>query len=74
MQILHMGVFEHILSGCCVSYEGTYKYEIPKFLCSDALGITCLAKVEIDNALGCLDGDVYVAVKEFFMKYINKRK
>lgn len=51
-----------------------YKYKIKKVLGQGTFGITYLAKVVLQGQLGQLDCEVYVAIKEFFMKEINGRE
>ncbi|MCD8304571.1 MAG: protein kinase [Prevotellaceae bacterium] len=48
-----------------------YQYKIVKTLGQGSFGITYLASVKIEGALGAIDASV--AVKEFFMKDINGR-
>lgn len=45
-----------------------------KVLGQGTFGITYKAKVEMKGALGHLDSNMYVAVKEFFMKEVNGRE
>lgn len=51
-----------------------YDYKIMDVLGQGTFGITYKAKVEMKGALGRLDSNMYVAVKEFFMKEINGRE
>lgn len=51
-----------------------YDYKIMDVLGQGTFGITYKAKVEIKGALGRLDSNMYVAVKEFFMKEVNGRE
>lgn len=51
-----------------------YDYKIMKVLGQGTFGITYKAKVEMKGALGHLDSNMYVAVKEFFMKEVNGRE
>lgn len=46
---------------------------IVKTLGQGTFGITYLARVRIMGSLGSIDSDVFVAVKEFFMRQINGR-
>lgn len=48
-----------------------YDYKIMNVLGQGTFGITYKAKVEMKGALGRLDSNMYVAVKEFFMKEVN---
>lgn len=58
----------HILHG------RNYGYEIQKVLGQGSFGITYLAEVRMEGALGSLHSNVNVAVKEFFMKELNGRE
>lgn len=51
-----------------------YDYKITDVLGQGTFGITYKAKVEMKGALGRLDSNMYVAVKEFFMKEVNGRE
>lgn len=51
-----------------------YDYKIKDVLGQGTFGITYKAKVEMKGALGRLDSNMYVAVKEFFMKEVNGRE
>ncbi len=51
-----------------------YDYKIMDVLGQVTFGITYKAKVEMKGALGRLDSNMYVAVKEFFMKEVNGRE
>lgn len=51
-----------------------YDYKIMDVLGQGTFGITYKAKVEMKGALGQLDSNMYVAVKEFFMKEVNGRE
>lgn len=51
-----------------------YSYVIRKVLGQGTFGITYLASVKMSGALGTLDTEVLVAIKEFFMKEINGRE
>lgn len=50
-----------------------YDYKITSVLGQGTFGITYRAKVEMRGALGTLDSNMYVAIKEFFMKEVNGR-
>jgi len=51
-----------------------YSYTIRKVLGQGTFGITYLASVKMSGALGSLDTEVLVAIKEFFMKELNGRE
>ena len=51
----------------------SYNYTILEVLGHGTFGITYLASVKMAGALGSIDADVKVAVKEFFMQDINGR-
>lgn len=51
-----------------------YDYKIMNVLGQGTFGITYKAKVDMKGALGRLDSNMYVAVKEFFMKEVNGRE
>lgn len=51
-----------------------YDYKIMDVLGQGTFGITYKAKVEMKGALRRLDSNMYVAVKEFFMKEVNGRE
>lgn len=51
-----------------------YSYTIRKVLGQGTFGITYLASVKMSDALGTLDTEVHVAIKEFFMKELNGRE
>lgn len=57
-----------------VLHGEAYDYNIIKVLGQGTFGITYQAKVEMKGALGRLDSNMYVAVKEFFMKEVNGRE
>lgn len=52
----------------------SYSYEIVKILGQGSFGITYLASVKMAGALGTIDANIKVAIKEFFMKEINGRE
>lgn len=52
----------------------SYNYTIEKILGQGSFGITYLAKVKLQGALGILNTNMYVAIKEFFMKDICWRE
>lgn len=51
----------------------SYNYTIEHVLGHGTFGITYLAKVQMKGALGSLDANVDVAIKEFFMQDFNGR-
>ena len=55
---------------------GAYRYRIERVLGQGSFGITYLAttRVKVSGALGELEADMKVAVKEFFMKDVNGRE
>ena len=53
---------------------GAYDYEVRAVLGQGTFGITYLATVRLQGALGALDDGVKVAIKEFFMRDINGRR
>ena len=57
-----------------ILHSSQYNYKIEKVLGQGAFGITYLAKVSLQGQLGQLDSNVYVTIKEFFMKEINGRE
>lgn len=52
----------------------SYDYNIVKTLGQGTFGITYLASVKMKGALGSLDSELLVAVKEFFMRDFNGRQ
>lgn len=58
-----------------VMLHGTsYNYRIEQVLGQGSFGITYLASVKMIGALGSIDANLYVAIKEFFMREINGRE
>lgn len=51
----------------------SYEYCIEKVLGQGSFGITYLAKIKLSGALGNLQTNATVAVKEFFMRELNER-
>ncbi|MCH5311601.1 MAG: serine/threonine protein kinase [Prevotella sp.] len=51
----------------------SYQYLIEKVLGQGSFGITYLASVKMAGALGSIDANIKVAIKEFFMRDINGR-
>lgn len=55
-------------------HGASYNYRIERVLGQGTFGITYLASVKMIGALGSIDANVYVALKEFFMREINGRE
>ena len=51
----------------------SYNYQIERVLGQGSFGITYLASVKMEGALGSIDVNIKVAIKEFFMRDINGR-
>ena len=51
----------------------SYIYKIERVLGQGSFGITYLASVKMAGALGAIDANIKVAIKEFFMRDINGR-
>ena len=51
----------------------SYDYKVIRTLGQGTFGITYLASVKMKGALGSLDSELHVAVKEFFMRDFNGR-
>ena len=51
----------------------SYTYKIERVLGQGSFGITYLASVKMEGALGSIDVNIKVAIKEFFMRDINGR-
>lgn len=51
----------------------SYNYKIERVLGQGSFGITYLASVKMEGALGSIDVNIKVAIKEFFMRDINGR-
>lgn len=51
----------------------SYQYLIEKVLGQGSFGITYLASVRMSGALGSIDANIKVAIKEFFIRDINGR-
>ena len=66
--------FLNALSIGTVVNGSAYSYTIRKVLGQGTFGITYLASVKMSGALGTLDTEVFVAIKEFFMKELNGRE
>ena len=69
-----MTMYYDTLSRGSVLNGNHYNYKIEKVLGQGTFGITYLAKVSLQGQLGQLDSNVYVTIKEFFMKEINGRE
>lgn len=69
-----MDKYYNTLFSGSVLYGNQYNYKIEKVLGQGTFGITYLAKVALQGQLGQLDSNVYVTIKEFFMKEINGRE
>ena len=46
----------------------SYTYKIERVLGQGSFGITYLASVKMEGALGSIDVNIKVAIKEFFMR------
>lgn len=57
-----------------VLHGRSYDYKIIRTLGQGSFGITYLASVQMTGALGSIDVQVFVALKEFFMRDINGRE
>lgn len=57
-----------------VLHGKNYSYRIIRKLGQGSFGITYLASVKMTGTSGSLDAEIYVAVKEFFMKGYNGRE
>lgn len=51
----------------------SFVYQIDNVLGQGSFGITYLASIKINGALGSIDANVKVTVKEFFMANFNGR-
>lgn len=65
--------FDNSLQTGTVLKGTSYSYRIERTLGQGSFGITYLASVKITGALGAIDANIKVAIKEFFMKDINGR-
>ena len=55
-------------------HGNSYDYEIKHVLGQGSFGITYLADLIVKGALGSLESNIHVAIKEFFMKNVNGRQ
>ena len=69
-----MAKYINTLSQGSILHGKSYNYCIEKVLGQGSFGITYLASVKMQGALGSIDAKVKVAIKEFFMKEINGRE
>ena len=69
-----MAKYINTLSQGSTLHGKSYNYCLEKVLGQGSFGITYLASVKMQGALGSIDAKVKVAVKEFFMKEINGRE
>ena len=67
-------MYNNSLAAGTVLKGRSYSYEIVKTLGQGSFGITYLAKVRMEGSLGSIGSNMFVAVKEFFMKEINGRE
>lgn len=64
---------DYALKPGIILHGTNYNYTIEKVLGNGSFGITYLAKVQMKGALGSLDANISVAIKEFFMRDFNGR-
>ena len=69
-----MSRYINALSQGVTLHGQSYSYCIEQVLGQGSFGITYLASVRMQGALGSIDAKVKVAVKEFFMREINGRE
>ena len=69
-----MDTYSNTLPKGSILHGKSYNYCIEKVLGQGSFGITYLASVKMQGALGSIDANVKVAIKEFFMKEINGRE
>lgn len=55
-------------------HGNSYDYEIKDVLGQGSFGITYLADLIVKGALGSLESNIHVAIKEFFMRDVNGRQ
>lgn len=65
--------YDNALKRCIILQGNSYQYFIEKVLGQGSFGITYLASVKMAGALGAIDTNIKVAIKEFFMRDINGR-
>ena len=68
-----MSDFSHALTQKTILRGNAYQYQIERVLGQGSFGITYLASVKMEGALGSIDVNIKVAIKEFFMRDINGR-
>lgn len=56
-----------------ILHGAAYDYRVERVLGQGSFGITYLASLKIKGALGTIDSNVYVAIKEFYMRDVNGR-
>ena len=66
--------YRNTLAAGTLLHGGAYSYRIERVLGQGSFGITYLASVNMQGALGSIDANVKVAIKEFFMREINGRE
>lgn len=69
-----MSTYYNYLSSGTILHGNQYNYKIARVLGQGNYGITYLANLSLQGQLGQLDSNVYVTIKEFFMKEINGRE
>jgi len=68
-----MSTYYNYLSSGTILHGNQYNYKIARVLGQGNYGITYLANLSLQGQLRQLDSNVYVTIKEFFMKDIMKR-
>ena len=69
-----MSIYRNTLTQGTTLHGKSYSYCIEKVLGQGSFGITYLASVKMQGALGSIDAKVKVAIKEVFMREINGRE